>query len=94
MRNPEEILMNTKDSRVVVGALFCISLLLGCSSPGVRNEAVGQPHMEAALARLQEARSQLQMAKHNKGGHREEAIRLVELAIEEVNRGIQVGERD
>ena len=85
--------MDKKGIRVVSVALFCIGLLLGCSSPEVRNEAVGQPHMEAALTSLQNARTQLQMAKHNKSGHRLEAIRLVDLAIEEVNRGIQAGER-
>ena len=85
--------MNKKSTRLVLVALFCIGLLLSCSSPAVRNEPVGQPRMEAALASLQNARAELEMAKHDKGGHRVEAIRLTDLAIQEVTRGIQAGEK-
>jgi hypothetical protein len=49
--------------------------------------------MEAALASLQNARAELEMAKHDKGGHRVETIRLTDLAIQEVTKGIQAGER-
>ena len=85
--------MNKRVSAIVLVASFCIGLLLGCSSPEVRNEPAGQPHMEAALTSLQNARAELQMAKHNKGGHRVEAIKLIDLAIQEVTRGIEAGER-
>lgn len=50
-----------------------------------------QPHMDNALAALQTARSELQVAEHNKGGHRVNAIRLVDQAIGEVRAGISAG---
>ncbi len=46
-----------------------------------------QPHMQAALAHLREARASLQRAIPNKGGHRERAIDLVNRAIAEVEAG-------
>jgi hypothetical protein len=48
----------------------------------------GQPHMQAALDHLNSARSELQAANTNKGGHRERAIELVDEAISEVRAGI------
>ncbi len=47
-----------------------------------------QPHMMAALDALRTARNELQMAEHNKMGHRAEALRLVDQAIEEVRAGM------
>lgn len=48
-----------------------------------------QPHMDAALSYLQTAKNELKVAEHNKGGHRANAVGLVNRAIGEVNRGIQ-----
>jgi uncharacterized membrane protein len=56
--------------------------------------AVGQaqqPHMQAALGDLQGAKAELQVAEHNKGGHRANALGLVNQAIAEVNAGILAG---
>ncbi|HXX53250.1 MAG TPA: hypothetical protein VEI28_01625 [Thermodesulfovibrionales bacterium] len=47
-----------------------------------------QPHMRAALEHLQKARVQLEKAEHDKGGHRANALALVERAISEVQQGI------
>ena len=47
-----------------------------------------QPHMTAALAALQSAKSELQAAEHNKGGHRAKALELVNSAIGEVQAGM------
>ena len=47
-----------------------------------------QPFMQAARADLQKAKAALQRAEHNKGGHRANAIALINSAIVEVNRGI------
>jgi hypothetical protein len=51
-----------------------------------------QPHMQAALASLIEARDQLHVASHNKGGHRVEALRLTNAAIDEVRGGMEDAE--
>lgn len=47
----------------------------------------GQPHMEAALRHLRDARASLERAVPNKAGHRERAIELVNRAIAEVEAG-------
>jgi methylthioribose-1-phosphate isomerase len=52
-----------------------------------------QPHMEAALDHLKAARKELTDATPDKGGHRGTAIRLVNNAIAEVERGITFAKR-
>lgn len=47
-----------------------------------------QPNMEAALAKLREAKTQLQAAEHDKGGWRAAALAQTEVAINETLRGI------
>src|SRR5271169_779194 len=51
-----------------------------------------QGHMVNALEDLNVANSELGQASHDKGGHRVNAIQLVNQAINEVNAGIAVGE--
>jgi hypothetical protein len=58
------------------------------------SNAPDQPRMHQAKADLEAARSELQKAEHNKGGHRAKAIEYVEAAITEVNRGIQFDRRN
>jgi hypothetical protein len=48
-----------------------------------------QPHMQAALDHLQSARTNLQAATEDKGGHRVKAIEFVDKAIDEVQKGIE-----
>jgi hypothetical protein len=50
--------------------------------------ALDQPHMQNALNALQAARSELQVAEADKGGHRAAAIGLVNQAIVQVQEGI------
>jgi len=47
-----------------------------------------QPHMEAALASLENAKSELQKATADKGGHRAKAMQSVDRAIADVKAGI------
>jgi hypothetical protein len=47
-----------------------------------------QPHMQAALASLTNARGELQAGATNKGGHRVNALNLVNQAIVEVQAGM------
>jgi hypothetical protein len=51
-----------------------------------------QFHVDAALATLNLARRDLNLAAEDKGGHRVRAIELINNAIAEVKLGIQVGE--
>jgi len=48
-----------------------------------------QPHMHAALEDLRAAKGELEMAEHNKMGHRAEALRLTNEAIHETEQGME-----
>jgi len=48
-----------------------------------------QPHMQRALDKLQSARSNLEAASEDKGGHRVKALEHVNKAIEQVKKGIE-----
>jgi hypothetical protein len=52
-----------------------------------------QPLMEAARADLIKARTELNLATRDKGGHRAKAVNLVNQAIGQVNAGIQYARR-
>jgi hypothetical protein len=47
-----------------------------------------QPHMQAALDHLRNAKQNLDSATPDKGGHRKKAIEYVNAAIDEVKKGI------
>ena len=79
-------LMSNKKRFLGVMAGVCIL----CFAAGYLIAA--QPHMQAALQHLRSARTQLQKATHNKGGHRVKAISLVNQAIDEVQKGIAAGD--
>ena len=55
--------------------------------------AINQPHMIAALDALHKAKAELEVAEHNKGGHRQKALELVHKAIEQTKKGIEAGEK-
>jgi hypothetical protein len=48
-----------------------------------------QPEMTEAIQHLREAQRNIESAMHNKGGHRETALQLVNQVITEVEAGIQ-----
>ena len=52
-----------------------------------------QEHMFNARNDLQQGLNELQLAEHDKGGHREQAVNLVQQAIDQVNQGIQWGQQ-
>lgn len=55
---------------------------------------VGNRNMCDALTSLQQARASLQRADTNKGGHRAQAIRSVDQAIQQVRNGIRYSNPD
>jgi len=73
--------------RAVVLAFLSIVCLFGGYLAGCASGS-GQPHMTAALDELRSARSELDAAMADKGGHRGKAIALVDDAITEVRAGI------
>lgn len=70
-------------------ALALAALLVAGFTVGRASAA--QPHMQVALDHLVAARGELQSAAHDKGGHRVNALRLVNDAIREVREGIAAG---
>ncbi len=80
----------TRNQFIAIGAgaiaLFAVGWLSGHTMDA-------QPHMYTALKLLHQAGTELAAAKPNKGGHRVEAIRLVNEAIRETEDGIADGRR-
>ena len=74
-----------KLSTMVLAAL--LTLVLGFSLVSTAG-AERQPHMKKALGTLRVAKSQLEAATPDKGGHRVKAIELTAAAIGEVEAGI------
>jgi hypothetical protein len=58
------------------------------ASFGLTEARADQPHMKAALEHLRAARAELKVAEHDKGGWRVRAVRNVDQAIADVERGI------
>jgi hypothetical protein len=82
--------MTTK-LRMRMLALGTTCTLLGA---GIGGAAVAyQGHMYHAIDYLQSARQELIAAEGNKGGHRANAIHLIDQAIDEVNLGIQFAQQ-
>jgi hypothetical protein len=74
-------MMNSSVCKALLGAAIAASMGIGY--------AIGaQPHMEASIGLLQNARTELAAATPNKGGHREKALGLIDQAISEVRAGI------
>jgi hypothetical protein len=69
---------------------FAIVALTG-SAFGVGVAVADQPHMFNALRALQNARHELEVATADKGGHRVQAINLIDQAINQVQLGIDAG---
>jgi hypothetical protein len=69
-----------------------LALLAACAVMSFPSVQAGQPHMQNALTHLRQAHTALQNAAHNKGGHRERAIELVDKAIAEVEAGMAVAQ--
>ena len=66
-----------------------MGMLAGAMIFGAGVALAEQGNMEAALGHLQEAKAALERAEHNKGGHREKALKEVNEAIHHVQEGIE-----
>jgi hypothetical protein len=80
-----------KISTAAFAVAFATSLSVNLFSAGVSADEK-QPHMNAALKELDSAHKQLMEAAHDKEGHRKEAAKLTEKAIDETKKGIEAGE--
>jgi hypothetical protein len=77
-----------RQTRLFAVVLVGVGALLLQPTPVQAQSGAKQPNMQAALASLTSARTQLQKAAANKGGHRVKAIELINQAIVEVQAGI------
>jgi len=68
-----------------------VALVIGFAAGNAFAER--QPHMQAALRALRNARQQLDAAEADKGGHRVKAMQLVNDAIKEVEAGVRFDNR-
>jgi hypothetical protein len=79
-----------------ISRLFVLTIILGLLSVPITAVASyddDQPHMQAALEALQQAKHHLEEAKHDKGGHRVAAIKSIDAAINHVKEGMESGEK-
>lgn len=83
----------TKRKLWKVAALSIAAALLVMTFFAGRASAVPQPNMEAALGHLEQAKSALERAEHNKGGFRVKALDHVNQAIAAVREGIALGNK-
>jgi hypothetical protein len=68
-----------------------LTLALGVVAGGsfIATASAGeQPHMQSALDHLKAAKTALEAASHDHGGHRAKALKATEAAIKEVEEGI------
>lgn len=72
--------------RLVIALLIVTAIASGFVAG---RASADQPHMVAALDHLRLARAELEKSDHDKGGHREAAIKLTSDAIAETERGIR-----
>ncbi len=75
----------------VLTGLALSALVLGAFVVG--RASAEQPRMQAALDALKTARAELNAATSDKGGHRAKALRHVNEAIEQVEKGIAFDRR-
>ncbi|HKO57982.1 MAG TPA: hypothetical protein VJ276_19095 [Thermoanaerobaculia bacterium] len=76
--------------RILVALLLTVTVSAGFL---VGRATAAQPQMQSALNNLRQARTNLDRATPDKGGHREKALRLVNEAIGEVEAGISFDRR-
>ncbi len=77
--------------RSFIRSLFLVLILAVGFIAGQLSAA--QPQMQSALTNLRQARTNLNRATADKGGHRERAIDLVNQAIDQVEKGIAYDRR-
>jgi hypothetical protein len=68
-------------------------VVVAIAAMGLNSVWADQPHMRRALEHLRAARAELQTAEHDKGGWRVRAIRNVDQAIADTERGMRFDRR-
>jgi hypothetical protein len=71
--------------KFVSGLVLGTVLTIGGSALFAQNERAMHPRIATAIAALKDARAYMQMAPHDFGGHKAEAIRATDEAIRQLN---------
>jgi hypothetical protein len=85
--------MTTFARRITIPVMLMFAVLFGASVSGIAVAALGEAHMNHAQNFLNSALVELNAARHDKAGHREAAIRLVNQAISQVQAGIAASDQ-
>ena len=75
--------------RYFITSALTVALTLGALAGYQAMAGEEQPNMRNALHHLEEAKKELEMAAHDKGGHREKALEHTQAAIDETKAGIE-----
>ncbi len=70
------------------GAYLANSGIIG-SSAAQAAEHEHHPHIHAAIHELREARRELKDADHDFGGHREDAVKAIDVAVEQLETALK-----
>ena len=70
-----------------------IMIVAAMMATGLNSARADQPHMRAAVEHLRAARAELMKAEHDKGGWRVKALRNVDQAIADTERGMRFDRR-
>jgi hypothetical protein len=62
---------------------------LGVTAASVRAEPEKHPHIRAAIKELRDAKKELETADHDFGGHRVNAIKAIDHAIEQLEKALK-----
>jgi len=82
----EKIRASRVSKSLLVLLVLSACVLFGCLTG---RATAAQPHMQAALDHLKAAKAELDAADADKGGHRVAALRLVNDAITQVEKGMR-----
>lgn len=79
--------------KFISGIVLGVMLTFGGSTMLAQNERAMHPRIARAIEALRDARAYLEMAPHDFGGHKADAIRATDNAIRELNLALQYRER-
>jgi hypothetical protein len=75
--------------KFIAGIVMGAVLSLGGTALLAQNERAMHPRIERAIEALRDARAYLEMAPHDFGGHKVDAIRATDNAIRQLNLALQ-----
>jgi hypothetical protein len=69
------------------GVMLSVPVLMDCCTAQAKESK--EPHIRAAIRELRETKKELEIADHDFGGHRKEAVEAVEVAIRQLEKALK-----